>query len=175
MIIDAAVGKILVFLSMGVVSVSLLAGSRHQPFPEISRRFGWLLASITALSLLGESAPRPMELNILLSIVLVMGVLRCSCWSSSHGPNTTGCVHCSNVWISLLYRGRRTHGLDLAGSQSVGTVGRFSRTGCSWWWANMDGFQGSFDRTTSTRMEPSGNGSPATRSIGRSTRGNHLL
>lgn len=73
MIIDAAVGKILVFLSMGVVSASLLVGSRHQPFPEISRRFGWLLASITALSLLGESAPRPMELNILLSLVLVMG------------------------------------------------------------------------------------------------------
>ena len=73
MIIDAAVGKILVFISMGVVSASLLAGSRHQPFPEISRRFGWLLASVTALSLLGESAPRPMALNILLSLVLVMG------------------------------------------------------------------------------------------------------
>ena len=73
MIIDAAVGKILVFISMGVVSASLLAGSRHQPFPEISRRFGWLLASVTALSLLGESAPRPMALNMLLSLVLVMG------------------------------------------------------------------------------------------------------
>jgi hypothetical protein len=73
MIIDAEVGKDLIFISMAVVSVSLLVGSRHQPFPEISRRFGWLLGTITALCVLGESAPRPMEMTVLLFVVLAMG------------------------------------------------------------------------------------------------------
>jgi hypothetical protein len=73
MFIDDSTAKALVLLAMAIVSVALVRGSRHQPFPEISGRFGWFLLSMTGVLALGEQAPRPMSLNILLAIVLVLG------------------------------------------------------------------------------------------------------
>ena len=73
MLIDEAMGKTLVLLLMTVLSASLVIGSRHQPFPEISGRFGWLLASITGLLWMGEQAPRPMSIDALLVVTLGLG------------------------------------------------------------------------------------------------------
>jgi len=73
MFLDESAGKALVLLVLAVVSVSLIAGSRHQPFPEISGRFGWLLISLTGILALGETAPRPMSLTLLLVVVLGLG------------------------------------------------------------------------------------------------------
>ena len=73
MLIDEAMGKTLVLLLMTVLSASLVIGSRHQPFPEISGRFGWLLASITGLLWIGEQAPRPMSIDALLVVTLGLG------------------------------------------------------------------------------------------------------
>ena len=70
MFLDESSGKALVLLVLAVVSVSLIAGSRHQPFPEISGRFGWVLISLTGMLALGETAPRPMSLTLLLVVVL---------------------------------------------------------------------------------------------------------
>ena len=63
MFLDESSGKALVLLVLAVVSVSLIAGSKHQPFPEISGRFGWVLISLTGMLALGETAPRPMSLT----------------------------------------------------------------------------------------------------------------
>jgi hypothetical protein len=49
MFIDDSTAKALVLLAMAIVSVALVRGSRHQPFPEISGRFGWFLLSMTCL------------------------------------------------------------------------------------------------------------------------------
>ena len=46
MFLDETSGKWLALAVLTVVSVSLVAGSRHQPFPEISGRFGWVLSLI---------------------------------------------------------------------------------------------------------------------------------
>ena len=46
MFLDESSGKALVLLVLAVVSVSLIAGSKHQPFPEISGRFGLSLIHI---------------------------------------------------------------------------------------------------------------------------------
>ena len=73
MFLDESSGKALVLLVLAVVSVSLIAGSRHQPFPEISGRFGWVLISLTGMLALGETAPRPMSLTLLLVVVLGLG------------------------------------------------------------------------------------------------------
>ena len=73
MLIDEAMGKTLVLLLMTVLSASLVIGSRHQPFPYISGRFGWLLASITGLLWIGEQAPRPMSIDALLVVTLGLG------------------------------------------------------------------------------------------------------
>ena len=70
---DETTGKWLVLAGMMTVSVALLVGSRHQPFPEISRRFGWVLFSVTSLLAVGEQAPRPMSLSFLLMFVLAIG------------------------------------------------------------------------------------------------------
>jgi len=71
--LDETTGKWLVLAGMMTVSVALLVGSRHQPFPEISRRFGWVLFSVTSLLAVGEQAPRPMSLSFLLMFVLAIG------------------------------------------------------------------------------------------------------
>ena len=73
MFLDESSGKVLAVAVLAVVSVALIAGSRHQPFPEISGRFGWVLASIAGLLALSETAPRPMSLTTLLVAVLVTG------------------------------------------------------------------------------------------------------
>jgi hypothetical protein len=73
MFIDEATAKTLVLLSVFLVSCALLIGSRNQPFPEISGRFGWSLLTISALLALGEQAPRPMPLTSLLTVTLALG------------------------------------------------------------------------------------------------------
>lgn len=73
MILDEHTGKWLVYLLLAVISVSMLLGSKNQPFPEISRRFGWVLTSLTALVLVGEQAPRPVSLDVLLVLTLAVG------------------------------------------------------------------------------------------------------
>ena len=73
MFLDEAMAKTLVLVAWFVVSGSLLLGSRHQPFPEISGRFGWLLLSLAALLAIGEQAPRPMPLTSLLVVTLGFG------------------------------------------------------------------------------------------------------
>ena len=73
MFLDDSSAKAIVLLVLAVVSVSLIAGSRHQPFPEISGRFGWVLISLTGMLALGETAPRPMSLTLLLVVVLGLG------------------------------------------------------------------------------------------------------
>ena len=73
MFLDESSGKVLVLAVLTVVSISLIVGSRHQPFPEISGKFGWTLASLTGLLALGETAPRPMSLTMLLIVSLILG------------------------------------------------------------------------------------------------------
>lgn len=73
MFIDEATGKLLVLVALFTVSLSLVLGSRHQPFPEISGRFGWLLLVTAGLVALGESAPRPMPLTTMLTLTLGLG------------------------------------------------------------------------------------------------------
>ena len=73
MFLDESTGKVLVLVVLAAVSLTLIAGSRHQPFPEISGRFGWVMLSLTGLLTLGESAPRPMSLTLLLVVVLGLG------------------------------------------------------------------------------------------------------
>ena len=73
MFLDDTSAKALVLLVLAAVSISLIAGSRHQPFPEISGRFGWVLLSLTGLLALGETAPRPMSLTLLLVVALGLG------------------------------------------------------------------------------------------------------
>jgi len=73
MFIDESTGKWLIVGLLAVVSLALMTGSRHQPFPEISRRFGLITASLTFLLFLGEQAPRPMSLMALLMVVLALG------------------------------------------------------------------------------------------------------
>jgi hypothetical protein len=71
--LDETTGKWLVLAAMFTVSLALILGSRHQPFPEISGRFGWLLLSFSFLLAVGEQAPRPMSLVFLLTFSLVVG------------------------------------------------------------------------------------------------------
>jgi hypothetical protein len=71
--LDETTGKWLVLGVMVTVSVALLVGSRQQPFPEISGRFGWVLLSVSLLLAVGEQAPRPMSLSFLLIFVLGVG------------------------------------------------------------------------------------------------------
>lgn len=73
MFLDESAGKVLALAVLTVVSISLIVGSRHQPFPEISGKFGWTLASLTGLLALGETAPRPMSLTILLIVSMILG------------------------------------------------------------------------------------------------------
>ena len=73
MFLDEAAGRTLVLLALAVVSLALIAGSRQQPFPEISGRFGWLMLALTGTLALGETAPRPMAFPALLICVLAMG------------------------------------------------------------------------------------------------------
>jgi len=73
MILDESTGKWMVYLLLGVVASVLIRGSRSQPFPELSRRFGTLLAVLTVLVLVGEQAPRPMGLGALLTLTLAVG------------------------------------------------------------------------------------------------------
>ena len=73
MFLDETSGKWIALAVLTVVSVALIAGSRHQPFPEISGRFGWVLATITGLLAWSEAAPRPMSLTMLLMMGLGLG------------------------------------------------------------------------------------------------------
>lgn len=73
MFLDESSGRVLVFLVLVVISIAIIAGSRHQPFPEISGRFGWVMASVAGVLALGESAPRPMTLTLLLVVVFGLG------------------------------------------------------------------------------------------------------
>ncbi len=73
MFLDESSGKVLALAVLTVVSISLIVGSRHQPFPEISGKFGWTLASLTGLLALGETAPRPMSLTMLLIVSMILG------------------------------------------------------------------------------------------------------
>ena len=73
MFLDETSGKWIALAVLTVVSVALIAGSRHQPFPEISGRFGWVLATITGLLAWSGAAPRPMSLTLLLMVVLGLG------------------------------------------------------------------------------------------------------
>jgi hypothetical protein len=73
MFLDESTAKVLVLLVMFVLSAALLVGSRHQPFPEISGRFGWFLLTVSALLAVGEQAPRPVTLTTLLTLVLGLG------------------------------------------------------------------------------------------------------
>ncbi|MEL0331544.1 MAG: hypothetical protein VW982_04935 [Candidatus Poseidoniales archaeon] len=73
MFLDESTGKWLAIAVLAAVSTALIGGSRHQPFPEISGRFGWTLATLTGLLALGETAPRPMSLTLMLIVVLILG------------------------------------------------------------------------------------------------------
>ena len=73
MFLDESSGKLIALAVLTVVSTSLIVGSRHQPFPEISGKFGWTLASLTGLLALGETAPRPMSLTMMLIVLLALG------------------------------------------------------------------------------------------------------
>ncbi|MBL6733408.1 MAG: hypothetical protein ISP84_02545 [Candidatus Poseidonia sp.] len=75
MFLDEETGKSLVLFVMFVLSASLLVGSRHQPFPEISGRYGWFLLSVTSLLAVGEQAPRPVTLPTLLTLVFGLGTV----------------------------------------------------------------------------------------------------
>ena len=73
MFLDESSGKLIALAVLTVVSTALIVGSRHQPFPEISGKFGWTLASLTGLLALGETAPRPMSLTMMLIVLLALG------------------------------------------------------------------------------------------------------
>ena len=73
MFFDEAFVKTALLLAMFVISFSLILGSRHQPFPEISNRFGWIVCTLAVLLTIGEQAPRPMSLHVLLMTLLSLG------------------------------------------------------------------------------------------------------
>ena len=43
MFLDESSGRALVFLVLVGISIAMIAGSRHQPFPEIYGRFGLVM------------------------------------------------------------------------------------------------------------------------------------
>lgn len=57
------------------LSLSLILMSKRQPFPGPSRRYGLVLLTFAALFLLGESGPRPTEVQVHLLFLLVYGSL----------------------------------------------------------------------------------------------------
>jgi len=72
MIVDEAIARQLFLIFIPVLSIICLFGSRHQPFPEISRRFGVFFLILSGLFWVGEQAPRPMEFSLLLSAAFVL-------------------------------------------------------------------------------------------------------
>ena len=56
-----------------VISIILILGSKSQPFPTPSRRFGWFILMVGGLLLLGQSAPNPTSLEAHLTILSVFG------------------------------------------------------------------------------------------------------
>ena len=57
------------------LSLSLILMSKRQPFPGPSRRYGLVLLTFAALFLLGESGPRPTEVQVHLLFLLIYGSL----------------------------------------------------------------------------------------------------
>lgn len=57
------------------LSVSLIFMSKRQPFPGPSRRYGLVLLTFAALFLLGESGPRPTNVQVHLLFLLIYGSL----------------------------------------------------------------------------------------------------
>ena len=56
-----------------VISIILIFGSKSQPFPAPSKKFGIFLLMTSSLLLLGQSAPRPTSLEGHLTILSVIG------------------------------------------------------------------------------------------------------
>lgn len=56
-----------------VISIALLLMSPNQPFPGPSRRFGYILLLIAALLTIGETAPRPVSVNVHIVLILSLG------------------------------------------------------------------------------------------------------
>ena len=56
-----------------VISIILIFGSKSQPFPAPSKKFGIFLLMISSMLLLGQSAPRPTSLEGHLTILSVIG------------------------------------------------------------------------------------------------------
>ena len=57
------------------VALALITMSKLQPFPGPSKRYGYLLLTIAALLLVGETAPRPTGVQVHLIFLLIYGAL----------------------------------------------------------------------------------------------------
>ena len=57
------------------VALALITMSKWQPFPGPSKRYGYLLLTIAALLLVGETAPRPTGVQVHLILLLIYGAL----------------------------------------------------------------------------------------------------
>ena len=57
------------------VALALITMSKWQPFPGPSKRYGYLLLTIAALLLVGETAPRPTGVQVHLIFLLIYGAL----------------------------------------------------------------------------------------------------
>lgn len=75
MLVESLANRQVLYVSFLLVSGLLILWSRHQPFPQIPRRLGWITVVFLFFLLLSDTAPRPMRLNVILVLSLVYASL----------------------------------------------------------------------------------------------------